>query len=101
MLNNFISSKVVFLIVLITLLGTKIKAKESPIAHKMPLDSPEVNLIFPINDPLDPTNFSLGLIDFNLPLNIQNNVQYDPITGQYIYNSLLGDTLSFRHLVRF
>tara|TARA_B100000035_G_scaffold82447_1_gene69099 strand:+ start:39481 stop:46905 length:7425 start_codon:yes stop_codon:yes gene_type:complete len=96
LLNNFISSKVVFLIVLITLLGTKIKAKENPIAQKMALDSPEVNLIFPINDPLDPTNFSLGLIDFNLPLNIQNNVQYDPITGQYIYNSLLGDTLSFR-----
>ena len=35
MLNNFISSKVVFLIVLITLLGTKIKAKENPIAQKM------------------------------------------------------------------
>ena len=40
--------------------------------------------------------FSLGLIDFNLPLNIQNNVHYDPITGQYIYNSFLGDSLSFR-----
>ena len=40
---------------------------------KIAIDSPEVNLIFPINDPLDPTNFSLGLIDFNLPLNIQNN----------------------------
>ena len=23
-------------------------------------------------------------------------MHYDPITGQYIYNSLLGDTLSFR-----
>ena len=75
---------------------TMIKAKEHTIAPKIALDSPEVNLIFPINDPLDPTNFSLGLIDFNLPLNIQNNVQYDPVTGQYIYNSFLGDSLSFR-----
>ena len=96
MLNNFFLSKIVFIIVLITLLGIKVKAKENPIARKMAIDSPEVDLIFPINDPLDPTNFSLGIIDFNLPLNIQNNVQYDPITGQYIYNSLLGDSLSFR-----
>ena len=89
MRNNFISSKIVFLIVIITLLGLKIKAKQNPVAPKIALDSPEVNLIFPINDPLDPTNFSLGIIDFNLPLNIQNNVQNDPNTGQYIYNSLL------------
>ena len=60
------------------------------------MDSPEIDLFYPIYDPLDPTNFSQGLIDFNLPLNINNNVQFDPTTGQYIYNSLLGDSLRFR-----
>ena len=45
------------------------------------VDSPEVDLIYPVSDPLDPTNFSLGLIDFQLPLNITNSVQYDPITN--------------------
>ena len=60
------------------------------------LDSPDVNLIYPVSDPLDPTNFSLGLIDFQLPLNITNSVQYDPVTNQYIFNSLLGDSMVFR-----
>ena len=63
---------------------------------KIALDSPEVNLYYPIYDPLDPTNFNQGLIDFQLPLNINNDVQYDPNSGNYIYNSFLGDSLNFR-----
>ena len=96
MQNFFIFSKTFILIVLIILFNLIIKANPYPFAPKIAIDSPEIDLIFPINDPLDPTNFSLGLIDFNLPLNIQNNINYDPATGQYIYNSLLGDTLNFR-----
>ena len=96
MLNIFFKSKAVLLIVLVVLIGLKIEAKQYPYAPAVALDSPEIDLIFPINDPLDPTNFSLGLIDFQLPLNIQNNVQYNPLTGQYIFNSLLGDSLNFR-----
>ena len=60
-------------------------------------DSPDINLIYPVSDPLDPTNFSLGLIDFQLPLNVTNSVQYDPLTNQYIFNSLLGDSIVFRN----
>ena len=96
MQNIFIFSKTFLLIVLIILFNLIIKANTYPFAPKIAIDSPEIDLIFPINDPLDPTNFSLGLIDFDLPLNIQNNINYDPATGQYIYNSLLGDTLNFR-----
>ena len=96
MRNIFIFNKSYLLIVLILFLGLIIKANYYPTAPKTVLDSPNIDLIFPINDPLDPTNFSLGLIDLNLPLNIQNNINYDPVTGQYIYNSLLGDTLNFR-----
>ena len=96
MLNNFFKSKAVLLIVSVVLIGLKIDAKQYPYAPAIAIDSPGVDLIFPINDPLDPTNFSLGLIDFQFPLNIQNNVQYNPLTGQYIFNSLLGDSLNFR-----
>ena len=96
MLNYFFKSKAVLLIVLVVLIGLKIDAKQYPHAPTIALDSPEIDLIFPINDPLDPTNFSLGLIDFQLPLNIQNNVQYNPLTGQYVFNSFLGDSLNFR-----
>ena len=50
-------------------------------------DSPDIDLIYPVSDPLDPTNFSSGLIDFQLPLNVTNSVQYDPLTNQYIFKS--------------
>ena len=66
------------------------------ISHVVSIDSPEIDLLFPISDPLDPTNFSQGLIDFDLPLNINNNVNYDPNSGQYIFNSLFEDSSSFR-----
>jgi hypothetical protein len=81
---------------LISLFGLRSEAKESLFVQSVLVDTPDIDLIFPINDPLDPTNFSLGLIDLNFPLNIQNNVEYDPVSGKYIYNSLLGDSLNFR-----
>ena len=96
MLINYFKSKSIFLIVLIFLFGLRSEAKESLFVQSVLVDTPDIDLIFPINDPLDPTNFSLGLIDLNLPLNIQNNVEYDPVSGKYIYNSLLGDSLNFR-----
>ena len=73
---------------MISLFGLRSEAKESLFVQSILVDTPDIDLIFPINDPKDPTNFSLGLIDLNLPLNIQNNVEYDPISGKYIYNSL-------------
>ena len=81
---------------MISLFGLRSEAKESLFVQNVLVDTPDIDLIFPINDPLDPTNFSLGLIDLNFPLNIQNNVEYDPVSGKYIYNSLLGDSLNFR-----
>ena len=69
-------------------------------SHVVSIDSPEIDLLFPISDPLDPTNFSQGLIDFDLPLNINNNVNYDPNTGQYIFNSLFEDSSFLDHQVR-
>ena len=60
------------------------------------IDSPEIDLLFPIYDPLDPTNFSQGLIDFDLPLNISNSIDYDANSGQYIFNSFFDDSSTFR-----
>ena len=57
------------------------------------IDSPEIDLLFPIYDPLDPPNFSQGLIDFDLPLNISNSIDYDANSGQYIFNSFFDDYL--------
>ena len=66
--------------------------KTSPVV----IDSPEIDLLFPIYDPLDPTNFSQGLIDFDLPLNISNSIDYDANSGQYIFNSFFDDSSTFR-----
>ena len=95
MLEFLTKRNAIVFIVLCLLLG-EIKAIEKRYAIPIALDSPEIDLFYPIYDPLDPTNFTQGLIDFNLPLNINNNIQYDPTTGQYVYNSLLGDSLQFR-----
>lgn len=59
------------------------------------LDSPEVNLPFPITNPLDPTQQSTGVINFQDPLNIQNDVIYDPVTGTYQYNSTVGGSFNY------
>ena len=53
--------------------------------HVVSIDSPEIDLLFPISDPLDPTNFSQGLIDFDLPLNINNNVIKCSTVNQNMY----------------
>ena len=75
---------------------SKVKAEVNYHVKLVAIDSPEIDLFYPIYDPLDPTNFSQGLIDFELPLNIQNDIFYDPNTGEYIFNSLLGDSINYR-----
>ena len=96
MLNFFFKRSAFFLFALTSLFSYRANGSISYIESKIFLDSPEINLYYPIYDPLDPTNFSQGLIDFELPLNINNSIQYDPNSGQYIYNSFLGDSLNFR-----
>lgn len=57
----------------------------------MALDSPEIELIYPIHDPLTPLENQGSNINLEDPLNIQNNVEYDPVTGQYNINSTYGN----------
>ncbi len=61
------------------------------------LDSPEVNLIYPIQDGISSSEQQSGLIDFSTPLNIEQHVEYDPVSGMYIFYSTLGDSLSYRN----
>ncbi len=52
------------------------------------VDSPEVELEYPIPDPSDPNSEGSG-INLEDPLNFNNQVEYDPVTGMYvIYNSV-------------
>ena len=65
--------------------------------YKAALDSPEIDLIFPIDNTYDPTQNGGGQIDFEDPLNIHNEVEYDPVSGEYIFSSFIGDSLIYRY----
>jgi cell surface protein SprA len=54
------------------------------------VDSPEVDLVWPITDPLTPGDQGSGRLNLGDPENIQNDVIYDPVTGQYIMQSTVG-----------
>lgn len=62
-----------------------------PIPQLVALDSPEVDLVYPIPDPADPSQNGNGNIDFSDPDNISNEVIYDPESGTYQINSTMGD----------
>lgn len=60
------------------------------------LDSPTVNLPFPIypqGDPNAPNSSNINLQD---PLNLQNNVVYDPTTGNYNFNYNLSNGVPYQ-----
>ena len=54
------------------------------------VDSPLINLPYPIIDPPAGGDQNTGTIDLQNPANIENNVVYDPVTGQYIMQSTVG-----------
>ncbi len=60
------------------------------------VDSPEIELVYPITETNDPTQSSGGVINFNDPLNIKSGIYYDPISGKYIFTKTIGDSLNYR-----
>lgn len=60
------------------------------------VDSPEVDLVWPITDPVAPGQPGGGSINLNDPENIQYEVEYDPESGQYIMNSSVGGSFPYR-----
>jgi cell surface protein SprA len=59
-------------------------------------DTPEVSLPYPITDPVAPGAGSGGMVNLGDPENIQNEVLYDPVTGQYIMSSSVGGSFDYR-----
>ncbi|MCB9182861.1 MAG: cell surface protein SprA [Flavobacteriales bacterium] len=59
-------------------------------------DTPEVDLVYPIQDPLIPGGSNPSLINLENPENIENDVLYDPETGQYILQSTVGGSFDYR-----
>jgi cell surface protein SprA len=63
----------------------------------MPLDSPEVELPYPITDQINPSMGGSGGIDLNPPSNIESIVEYDPISGNYFIYQRIGDDIDYRN----
>lgn len=58
---------------------------------KMLIDTPNIELIYPIIDPLTPIIPNNNSINFEDPLNIQRTVEYNPLTGEYYFNTTYGN----------
>src|SRR5690606_11849674 len=62
----------------------------------MQVDSPQIDLHYPIIDPPGTGDENTGTIDLGAPDNVTNDVVYDPITGQYILRSRIGENIDYR-----
>ena len=58
------------------------------------VDSPQVDLQYPIIDPPATGDNNTGTIDLGTPSNVTNDVVYDPVTGDYILQSRMGDNIA-------
>ncbi len=66
------------------------------LAPVMQVDSPQIDLQYPITDPPATGDGNTGTIDLGTPGNVTNDVLYDPATGQYILRSRMGENIDFR-----
>ena len=62
----------------------------------MPIDSPEVDLIYPIEDGVNPFGDN-GRINLTDPSNMNNVIEYDPETGQYYFYKRIGENIDYRN----
>ena len=67
-----------------------------PAVVPVQVDSPEIDLPFPINDPQNPYE-SDGRINLTDPSNVDNYIEYDPETGLYYFYSKMGDQINYRN----
>lgn len=61
-----------------------------PTVYQM-VDSPEIDLPYPITDGYSPFGNSGGIIDLQDPPNIESGAEYDPATGNYFLYQNIGD----------
>ena len=66
-------------------------AKSSAFSLVLPVDSPEIDLVYPFDDETDPSNPTNGGLYLNNPSNVKSGFEYDPETGTYNYYQKIGD----------
>lgn len=63
---------------------------------KVYIDTPEVQLPYPIEEHVDPTSNAQQSFDLGLPSNVTTTVEFDPATGSYIFKETIGENIYYR-----
>jgi cell surface protein SprA len=66
-------------------------------APSLPVDSPDIELPYPITDPIDISTGGGESIDLENPANVESVVEYDPVTGNYFIYQRIGDQIDYRN----
>ncbi|MCA1763443.1 MAG: cell surface protein SprA [Flavobacteriales bacterium] len=62
----------------------------------LPVDSPEIDLPYPIQDGINPFGDN-GRINLTDPNNVDNLIEYDPETGKYYFYQRIGNSIDFKN----
>lgn len=68
-----------------------------PFVNVMPVDSPTIDLPFPIHDNVNPYGTNNGRINLTDPSNVKNVIEYDPESGKYYFYQRIGDNIDYRN----
>jgi len=60
------------------------------------IDTPEVQLPYPIEEHVDPSGNETQSFDLGLPNNVTTTIEYDPVTGTYIFRETIGENIYYR-----
>lgn len=77
-------------------LAQRARAADWAVELAQQVDSPQIDLHYPIIDPPAPGDPNTGNIDLENPSNVTDDVIYDPVTGQYILRSRIGENIDYR-----
>lgn len=91
-MSNINISKSLLTVFILFLGYLQVKASEI----KVYIDSPGVQLPFPIEEHNDPTGNNPQSFDLGMPTNVTTTVEYDPETGTYIFRETIGENINYR-----
>ncbi len=59
--------------------------------------SQDTTLVYPITNPLDPTQNPKQSFDLGDPSSVQQTIVYDPVTGKYVFKETIGNGINLRN----
>lgn len=94
LIENYFNLRYAFVLLVMLVISGSSWTKE--FIPKIYLDSPEVNLPFPIEEHQDPTQNNSQSFDLGLPSNVTTTIEYDPVSGKYVFKEKVGNNINLR-----